>query len=155
MQRTITLSIISLSVLMLSSCGGPKPLTLTSPDGSKTVTLQVDIADTPQTRSEGLKNITSMPDDRGMLFVFPDTQLLAFWMQDTKIPLDITFFDANGRFISGAEMRPCTQDPCPRYTAAEPGMYALEANTGFRVKHGIGLGWTLDTEAVKAMSNPS
>ncbi|HRH93750.1 MAG TPA: DUF192 domain-containing protein [Candidatus Peribacteria bacterium] len=155
MQRTLTLSVISLSVLMFSSCGGPKPLTLSSPDGGKHVVLQVDIADTPQARSEGLKYITQMPEDRGMLFVFPQEQLLAFWMQDTKIPLDIVFFDAEGRFISGAEMRPCTQDPCPRYTAAEPGMYALEANSGFRVKNGIGMGWTLNVEEIKKISNPS
>lgn len=155
MQRTLTLSVISLSVLMLSSCGGPKPLTLKSPDGSKSVLMQVDIADNPKARSEGLKYITTMPDDHGMLFVFPNAQLLAFWMQDTKIPLDIAFFDATGRFVSGAEMRPCTQDPCPRYTAAEPGMYALEANTGFRNKHGIGVGWMLDIDEIKKISNPS
>ncbi len=139
---------------MFSSCGGPKPLTLTSPDGSKTVTLQVDIADTPQARSDGLKYVTEMPEDHGMLFVFPNTQLLAFWMQDTKIPLDITFFDEKGNFISGAAMQPCSQDPCPRYTAAEPGMYALEANKDFRTKNGIGLGWKLNVDEVKKISNP-
>ncbi len=152
-MRFATLTAASFSLLMLASCG-PQPLTLKSEDGSKQLTLQVEIADTPEARNQGLMNRTEMAADHGMLFVFPEPQMLVFWMKDTKIPLDIAFFDKDGKFIGGMEMQPCVQEPCPRYSAPAMGSYALEMVKGTRVKHGIGMGWSLDVNAVKAMSNP-
>jgi uncharacterized protein len=154
-MRPLSISVISLSVLMLASCGGPKPLTLTSADGSGTVTVQAEVADNPDARNQGLMNRTQLAEDAGMLFVFPEPQMLVFWMKNTKIPLDIMFFDAEGRFTGGIEMQPCLQDPCPRYAAPALSKYALEANKGFRAKHGIGMGWKLDLKQAEEMSNPS
>lgn len=117
--------------------------------------VQAEIADTQDSRSRGLMERTSLAEDAGMLFVFPSKQVLSFWMLNTKIPLDIIFFDESGNFIAGMDMQPCVQEPCSRYTAPEPGVYALEVNQGFRAKHNIGIGWKLDIQALKGVVNPS
>lgn len=149
------LSILPVFLLTLAACGGPKTITLTSPDGAKSVVVQVEIADTPDSRAQGLMERTALQENAGMLFVFPSKQVLSFWMLNTKIPLDILFFDEAGNFIAGMTMEPCTQDPCPRYTSPEPGVYALEVNKGFRSLQGIGVGWKLDVQALQGMVNPS
>ncbi len=151
MKRTL---LFLTSLMVLASCGGPKTITLSSPDGSKQVKIDVEVADNTIDRTNGLKNRSSLAEGHGMLFVFPVPQKLSFWMQETRIPLDIMFFDVNGRFISGMDMQPCSNDPCPQYTAPEVGQYVLEANKGYRNKNGIGVGWMLDLKEINAISSP-
>jgi uncharacterized membrane protein (UPF0127 family) len=155
MHKRSLISILPVFLLTLAACGGPKSITLVSSDGAKRVVVQAEIADTQETRSRGLMERTELAEDAGMLFVFPSKQVLSFWMLNTKIPLDIVFFDESGNFIAGMDMRPCEQEPCPRYTAPEPGVYALEVNKGFRAKHGIGIGWKLDVQSLQGVVNPS
>ena len=53
--------------------------------------IDIEVADDPLEQSQGLKYRSSMQDSQGMLFVFPLERQQSFWMQDTKIPLDIIF----------------------------------------------------------------
>src|SRR5689334_21066344 len=64
----------------------------TTANGSQ-ITLNLEVADTPERQMRGLMQRESMPEDNGMLFVFPETVLIGFWMKDTLIPLSIAFID--------------------------------------------------------------
>lgn len=52
------------------------------------VTLQVEIADTDSKKNKGLSNRDSLATGSGMLFVYPKTAKLVFWMKGMKFPLD-------------------------------------------------------------------
>ncbi len=76
--------------------------------------FNVEIADTPQTREQGLMYRKSLARDRGMLFDFKTAQPVAFWMKNTLIPLDMLFVGADGRIVSIArDAAPMSQTPIP------------------------------------------
>jgi uncharacterized protein len=109
--------------------------------------LQVEVVDTPQTRSVGLMHRASLADDRGMLFVFPYSDLHCFWMKNTHIPLDIAFIDTLWRIIDIQAMQPHSEDLiCP------PGrvLYALEVNQGWFAARGIESGVVELSAALRA-----
>jgi hypothetical protein len=107
------------------------------------ITLSVEIADEPQERSRGLMERKSLPENHGMLFLFPEEQELSFWMKNTLIPLDILFFDHRGVFVSSHSMEPCRGDPCPLYGSDAPASMALEVPQGSLDEHGVGSGWRI------------
>ena len=73
----------------------------------------------------------SMPDDHGMLFIFPSETRRSFWMKNTRIPLDIFYFDSNLALVSVAENTPpCRTEKCPNYPSDGPVKYVLELNAG-------------------------
>ena len=78
-----------------------------------------------------------LPENRGMLFVFPYTTALSFWMMNTFIPLSIAYLDEAGVIINIADMKPQTTDPHP---SSRPARYALEMNQGWFAKRGIKAG---------------
>ena len=101
----------------------------------------VEVADNDAAREHGLMDRTEMAADHGMLFVFQDDAPRAFWMKNTKIPLDMLFFDADRRLVSVQHnVPPCTADPCPAYSSGGPARYVLELNGGETQKIGVTAG---------------
>ena len=91
----------------------------------------VEVAQSHKQREQGLMYRTEMGANHGMLFVFPRPVEAKFWMKNTRIPLDILFFDRNHKFINGAyRAQPCTEDPCPHYYSNDKAKYVLELNEG-------------------------
>lgn len=105
--------------------------------------LELEIADTPQKRQEGLMFRQSLAKNSGMLFVFDMDVADPFWMKNTLLPLDIIFIDVQGRVVDHAAMEPCKEDPCPRYRSRVPYRYALEVNQGFVREKKIKIGDTI------------
>jgi len=103
--------------------------------------FSVEIADTSEKQALGLMYRDSLPADHGMLFVFQDEQPRSFWMKNTRIPLDILFFDKSLKLVSASlDARPCRVRRCPTYPSVLPAMYVLELNAGKARELGIGPG---------------
>ena len=93
--------------------------------------FSVEVVSTPDQRQLGLMYRRSMDMQHGMLFIFEDEQPRSFWMKNTKIALDILYFDEKQRLISQQlNARPCKADPCPAYPSEGAAMYVLELNAG-------------------------
>ena len=100
-------------------------------------TFKVEVAATERARQLGLMHRKSMPQDRGMLFVFADERELSFWMKNTHIPLDIVYADRNGKVVSIKQMQPLDESPVP---SDGPSKYAVEINQGAAARAGVKVG---------------
>lgn len=80
----------------------------------------VEIADDEQERARGLMFRDPLPDDRGMLFQFPDMAERGFWMENTPSSLDIVYIDDAGRIVSIARhTTPFSRANIPSYGPAK------------------------------------
>lgn len=106
---------------------------------SETLTLNIEIARTPEERETGLSNRQSLPETHGMLFIFQDEQIHTFWMKDTYIPLDIIFINSNKRIVHISENTLLNQTQ-EIYSSLEPSQYVLEVNAGWCNENNVKLG---------------
>lgn len=103
---------------------------------------QMEIARSDEEREKGLMFRKSMPDDRGMIFVFPEPRMVAMWMKDTLIPLDMVFVDDRMQITSIQENAVPQSEDIIR--ARGDIKYALEINAGQVEKAAINVGDMID-----------
>lgn len=103
--------------------------------------LTAEVAHTDPDRMQGLMHRRMLPENRGMLFVFPNIARHGMWMMNTYIPLSVAFIDSDGVIVNIEDMQPHTRDS---HNAARPVRYALEMNLGWFRKRGIGPGAKLE-----------
>ncbi|MDO8593297.1 MAG: DUF192 domain-containing protein [bacterium] len=106
------------------------------------VSLRIEYATTSAARERGLGGRASIPNDYGMLFVFPRDDKYGFWMKDTLVPLDIFWLDAKGQVIYIAPDVATSTYPNVLYPSA-PARYVLETAAGFAKAHDIVIGTPL------------
>jgi uncharacterized membrane protein (UPF0127 family) len=104
----------------------------------KGYSLTVQLAANPPARACGLSHRQDLPQNQGMLFIFPDYRPETFWMKDTQIPLSIAFLDDSGKIINIQDMAPMQTDVV--YPSSGPAKYALEVNQGWFKRHEIEVG---------------
>ena len=138
--------VLAALVLLLSAC---QQKTAESAFGLRTVDLKIstipltaEIADTPQASENGLMFRDSLPEDRGMLFVFESPKKATFWMRNTKIPLSIAFIDSTGTILEIKPMYPMDESIVP--SSSDRVAYALEVNQGWFDRHRISAGVKID-----------
>ncbi|MFW5644036.1 MAG: DUF192 domain-containing protein [Alkalispirochaeta sp.] len=123
--------------------------TVDLPVGNHTFT--VEIADDEEERARGLMFRDSLPEDGGMLFVFPSAEPRSFWMKNTRIPLSIAYINSRGEILEIYPMEPLSTDPVPsRY----PAQYALEVRQGRFGEVGVTIGDTIDLTALPRWVDP-
>lgn len=102
--------------------------------------IQVEVANSDETRAEGLMFRKSLPANHGMLFVFGQAAPHCMWMRNTLIPLSVAFLDGQGHIINVEEMLPQTEDT---HCASRPAKYALEMTAAWFKSRGFGAGTAL------------
>jgi uncharacterized protein len=107
--------------------------------GGKKVEVRVEVADDLAEQAKGLMDRTTLGENRGMIFVYPEERELSFWMKNTLIPLSIAFIDSERRIIDIQDMKPLDDEP-PHYVSAEPAQYALEVNQGYFEERDVRVG---------------
>jgi len=142
----LVLIIIAGATAAAAAQGGPSPDikykkgTLVLSQSFRRVRLQVEVADTPASRSQGLMYRRHLDEDAGMLFIFETTSRGGFWMKNTLIPLSIAFIDEQWKIVDIKNMKVApdpAEGPFTIYDSAKPYRYALEVNEGFFERHGI------------------
>lgn len=124
-----------------SQLGTLKDLKIYGKDGEQK--FKVYLATTPEKQKQGLMNIKSLNQEEGMLFIFPTSQPLSFWMKNTYIPLDIIFIDSNLEIIK-IHQNTKPLNTTLLYNSEQPAKYALEINANLTEKLKIELGDKID-----------
>ena len=120
-----------------AGAGARVPLVIESASGVRQ-TFQVEVAETPSERAQGLMFRTEMAADAGMLFLYPSPRIVTMWMRNTVLPLDMLFIAADGRILSIAERAvPQSTTLIPSDGAA---LGVLEVNAGTVSRLGVRAG---------------
>lgn len=117
----------------------------------KTTRLRVELACTPAEQQQGLMFRRELPEDQGMLFVFPQEQRLSFWMKNTYVPLSIAYLDNQGTVVDIQDMEPLDLEPHP---SAKLARYALEVNQGWFQRHQVVVGDVIALDSFCAHRRP-
>jgi len=97
--------------------------------------IDVEVASTPQTQTQGLMFRTHLEDTQGMLFLFPEATKHAFWMKNTLIPLDIIFIEPKGQIDTiYRNTTPLSERSLPSRKSIQ---FVVEVNGGFCDKNAI------------------
>jgi uncharacterized membrane protein (UPF0127 family) len=94
--------------------------------------MRVVVADDDQERYRGLRGREDIGGYDGMLFVFDGSTSTSFTMSTVRTPLDIGFYDGDGRSVDRLRMQACrfSETRCPLYRANGEFMYAIETLPG-------------------------
>ena len=99
----------------------------------------VEVADNDDERTRGLMFRDSLANGTGMLFMHEQEGPQAYWMKNTRIALDILYFDSDRKLVSQQrDVPPCSAgDACPSYPSKGPALYVLELNAGEAERLGL------------------
>jgi len=139
----LTLLLI-LGICLACGVGAPataaNPTTATKASDLATVTVgdssfTVELAATPEERSQGLSGRPNLAAGTGMLFVFQQEGSYAFWMKDMRFPLDMVWIDAQCLVVDITRNAPPPEpeqalSDLPTFGPSVPVVYVLEINAG-------------------------
>lgn len=113
---------------------------------AQTLRFHVEVADTVQSRAEGLMFREHLSQSAGMLFVYDSPQAASFWMRNTLIPLDMVFTDRTGTVRHVHHMaKPHDETPIP---GGDGVLTVLEINGGLARRLGVEEGAVLRHPAI-------
>jgi uncharacterized membrane protein (UPF0127 family) len=84
------------------------------------------------TFAQGLRAVPTLGGLDAALFVLdsPAPTTAGMGMDEVLVPLDVVFFDRDGRFTDRFLMPTCATDACPAYFPTRPWQFAIEAPAG-------------------------
>jgi len=127
--------------------------TAIAPDGH---VFHLELALTPEQQARGYMYRTKVPEDQGMLFVFPASEFHSFWMKNCRVPLDILWLSDELTIVHlEAALPPCRKDPCPGYSPMSKARYVLEIASGEAKKHQLRVGQRIQVSGIDLAIGPS
>lgn len=141
----LALLLLACGARFLDTGGGSSPGGGAAPQVAfPTVGVTVELARTDAARGQGLGGHAPLDEREGMLFIFEQPGLHAFWMKGMTFPLDIIWIE-DERVVhveAGIPAPSPNEDDSSRpiYSPAAPARYVLEVNAGFAQKYGISRG---------------
>lgn len=90
-------------------------------------------------QARGLSGRESLGENKGMLFIFPESGLYPFWMKDMKFPIDIIWISEFGKVVHIKKNALPTSYP-DLFVSEDLAKYVLEVPNGFTDKHDIKVG---------------
>ncbi|VAW13799.1 hypothetical protein MNBD_ALPHA11-37, partial [hydrothermal vent metagenome] len=72
-------------LLFVAACANQPNVILKTANGD--ITFEIELADTPKSRADGLMFRNELAPNAGMLFDFQEEREVSFWMRNTFIPL--------------------------------------------------------------------
>ena len=127
-----------------SNAGTPPSVEATSTSEGRTIqlggqTVHVDVADTPALREKGLGGRAGLAEGQGMLFVFQQDGLYAFWMKDMSFAIDIIWLNSDGKIVYRAQS--VSPDTYPQaFRPDSPSRYVVELPAGFAKEYNLHIG---------------
>ena len=129
--------------ILISKPNPPLPSTHVSIGGK---TFTAELAQTAVQQARGLSGRDNLPENGGMLFIFPGLGSTGFWMKDMKFPIDIVWI--RGDQVVGFQEN---MQPEPGKTLFQLTIYyppeeidkVLEINAGTVAKDGLKVGDTV------------
>ena len=111
--------------------------------------VEVELAYRVSDRNRGLMDRRELPQDHGMLFVYPEDKALSFYMMNTILPLTIAFIDNDGKITDLVDMDPDPEGGMGGYAdSSSPVRFALEMIQGWFAGHNIKEGDTVEIPEV-------
>lgn len=109
--------------------------------------IRVEIADSAEKQIRGLSGRRSLPDDQGMLFVFPALSHYSFWMKDMNFSLDFIWIKEDEVVEITKNVKPEDYQPPSALSPINTIDKVLEINAGMAEKLGIKEGDKVDFSA--------
>jgi hypothetical protein len=116
------------------------------------LTVNVELARTEPQRARGLGGHAPLGEREGMLFIFDQPGLYAFWMKGMTFPLDIMWIEDDRVVHLEVDLPPpgpgSRDADLPVYGPRNPAHLVLEVHAGFAKKHGVGIGTLVEIRGV-------
>lgn len=106
---------------------------------------EIEIVSKYEDRKKGLMYRRSIPNNYGMLFVWPYEGQQCMWMKNTYVPLSVAYMDIRGKIIEIYDMVPFSKDSVCSTKAAK---YALEVNSGWFEEKDINIGDSIEVKKI-------
>jgi len=136
-----------------AATGTPTVVLHATAGGGRSIPVRVELALTGPQRERGLMFRNHLDPDTGMLFLFPSSAPLTFWMKNTLIPLDMIFIDSQRRIVGIVE-NAAPETETGRSVEGES-QYVLEIGGGLSQKWGISAGSTVEFQGLPASAVPN
>jgi uncharacterized protein len=111
-------------------------------DGTVVKEIRMEVADDEPQRVRGMMYRKSIPNDTGMLFIFPDNAPRSFWMKNTYVPLDIIFVAEDKTIVNIHKNTPTLTEQ--NFPSTAPAKYVVEVAGGYTSAYGIEPGQKID-----------